>query len=209
MMKLRMGFSGKLYFIIAMSCAGLLAISALQVWQLRSGLMDQKHTELTHLVESALSIMQAENTASTRGEIPLDEAKSRASQRIAQLRYGNGDYFWINDLDAKMIMHPIKPELNGKDVSTIKDPNGKQLFVEFVNVAVGRAGDAQYPGVRCQRLQGVAVVGCNQLVQVAIDQHQRPFELPDQLIRAHRVTQQPAGHPTVVLGRQRSHAAVR
>ncbi len=135
MMKLRMGFSGKLYFIIAMSCAGLLAISALQVWQLRSGLMDQKHTELTHLVESALSIMQAENTASTRGEIPLDEAKSRASQRIAQLRYGNGDYFWINDLDAKMIMHPIKPELNGKDVSTIKDPNGKQLFVEFVNVA--------------------------------------------------------------------------
>jgi methyl-accepting chemotaxis protein len=31
-------------------------------------------------------------------------------------------------------MHPIKPELNGKDLSENKDPNGKALFVEMVKV---------------------------------------------------------------------------
>ena len=33
-----------------------------------------------------------------------------------------------------MIMHPYKPELNGKDISDHKDPNGKKLFVEFARV---------------------------------------------------------------------------
>ena len=33
-----------------------------------------------------------------------------------------------------MIMHPAKPELNGQDLSNSKDPTGKRLFVEFVDV---------------------------------------------------------------------------
>jgi methyl-accepting chemotaxis protein len=33
-----------------------------------------------------------------------------------------------------MIMHPTKPELDGTDLTANKDPNGKALFVEFVNV---------------------------------------------------------------------------
>ena len=59
-----------------------------------------------------------------------------AKKAIAQLRYGlkNTDYFWINDMVPTMIMHPIKPQLDGKNLSDNKDPNGKKLFVEFVNV---------------------------------------------------------------------------
>jgi methyl-accepting chemotaxis protein len=32
-----------------------------------------------------------------------------------------------------MVMHPIKPEMNGNDLSAYKDPNGKLLFVDFVD----------------------------------------------------------------------------
>jgi methyl-accepting chemotaxis protein len=34
-----------------------------------------------------------------------------------------------------MVMHPIKPELDGKDLSGFADPSGKKLFVAFVDVA--------------------------------------------------------------------------
>ena len=30
------------------------------------------------------------------------------------MRYGKNGYFWINDLNYKMVMHPIKPQLDGK-----------------------------------------------------------------------------------------------
>ena len=33
-----------------------------------------------------------------------------------------------------MIMHPYRSDLDGKDISTFKDQNGKHLFVEFVRV---------------------------------------------------------------------------
>ena len=64
------------------------------------------------------------------------ENQERVANFIGVLRYGpeNKDYFWINDMHPRMIIHPYKPQLNGKDLSASKDPNGKRLFVEFVRV---------------------------------------------------------------------------
>ena len=51
------------------------------------------------------------------------------------MRHGEGDYFWINDMQQRMVMHPIKPEMNGRDLSDYKDPTGKRIFVEMTQVA--------------------------------------------------------------------------
>ncbi|WP_414645968.1 cache domain-containing protein [Bradyrhizobium sp. 26S5] len=73
---------------------------------------------------------------------------SQRAARIGPLRFGNGDYFWINDLGPTMVKHPIKPELDGKDLRDIKDPTGKRLLVEFAEI-VKRKGegfvDYQWP----------------------------------------------------------------
>jgi len=45
----------------------------------------------------------------------------------------NTGYFWINDFNATMIMHPIQTYLNGKKLMDFKDPNGVYLFKDFVN----------------------------------------------------------------------------
>ena len=74
-------------------------------------------------------------TGKYKSEI-IKEFQKRAKEVIANLRYDNGKgYFWINDFTPKMIMHPIKPSLNGKELSNVKDPNGKYLFKEMVEVA--------------------------------------------------------------------------
>ena len=41
---------------------------------------------------------------------------------------------WINDMHPRMVMHPVRPELNGQDLSANKDPNGLPLFMEFVRI---------------------------------------------------------------------------
>lgn len=40
--------------------------------------------------------------------------KQQALKSIQASRYGKNGYFWINDTNYKMIMHPIKPEYNNK-----------------------------------------------------------------------------------------------
>ena len=42
-------------------------------------------------------------------------------------------------MHPRMVWHPIKPELNGKDLSTLKDPNGK-LLVKEMRDAVANQG---------------------------------------------------------------------
>ena len=63
------------------------------------------------------------------------EMKKLLKAIVEGTRYGKSGYFWINDTDANMIMHPIKPSLNGKNLANLKDPNGVYLFKEFIHVA--------------------------------------------------------------------------
>ncbi|RXJ90180.1 chemotaxis protein [Arcobacter sp. CECT 8983] len=80
------------------------------------------------------SILEAEYIR-LNGKISQDELKSRLKSIVEGTRYGKTGYFWINDTDAVMVMHPIKPQLNNKDLSEFKDKGGKKIFTEFANVA--------------------------------------------------------------------------
>ncbi len=86
------------------------------------------------VVQSAISIIKAIAEDPSLGSI--EQRQEMAKKAVKALRYGpeNKDYIWINDLHPKMVMHPYKPELDGKDLSTFEDKKGKKLFVEFANV---------------------------------------------------------------------------
>jgi methyl-accepting chemotaxis protein len=133
-MKMRLSLGLRIYSIIGLSFCGLVGLAAMQAGNLRDSLKQQRQNELSHLTQVALTIAREEYDASVRDHSPDDLARKTAATRISKLRYGNGDYFWINDFGPRMIMHPTKPELNGQDLTDNKDPNGKQLFVEFVKV---------------------------------------------------------------------------
>ena len=94
----------------------------------------EKEIASQHLVETVFQLINEYNSRAVSGEFTIGEAQQRVKKRIENMRYGANDYFWINDTTPTMIMHPLKPELNGKDLSEIKDPNGKKLFVAFVDV---------------------------------------------------------------------------
>ena len=70
-----------------------------------------------------------------KDKLSKDELKKLLIDIVSETRYGKSGYFWINDTTPKMIMHPIKPSLNGKDLSGVKDPNGVYLFVEMAKIA--------------------------------------------------------------------------
>ena len=63
------------------------------------------------------------------------EMKSEALKQLSEMRLKDGNYFWVNDLDTKMVMHPTKPSINGKSVADYKDRKGKFIFREFVQIA--------------------------------------------------------------------------
>lgn len=60
------------------------------------------------------------------------EAKGDGALEMVQtFRFCGSNYVWVQDSDLKMVIHPIKPKLNGSSLKENKDDNGKLLFVEF------------------------------------------------------------------------------
>ena len=126
--------SSKIYAIIFIAVLGSLIATGLTFNDARNGLESQKQIELKHLTELAYGIIKEEHAAATKTVISTEEAKKRAAARISALRYGQDDYFWINDMHPRMIMHPMRSELNGADLTDNKDPTGKRLFMEMIDV---------------------------------------------------------------------------
>jgi methyl-accepting chemotaxis protein len=130
--KFSIGYRLALAGIIAFFGVFLVSIQSVSI--LNDTLMNEKSVQTKNLVESAHSIINSYYLQYKAGEITEKQAKTYAMHSVKQMRYDNGNYFWINDLLPKMVMHPIKPALNGKDLSQVKDPNGKYLFVEFAKM---------------------------------------------------------------------------
>ena len=113
--------------------------------RLKGNLYQEKISATRQIVEVGYSLLADFDTRVQKGELNLEQAQKSAIEAVKNLRYSGNEYFWINDLHPKMIMHPFKPELNGKDISDNKDPNGKRLFVEMVNVCKEKgAGLVEY-----------------------------------------------------------------
>ncbi len=99
-----------------------------------SKMYDAKYVKTRNLVESAWGVLDYYAGQAKQGAISADEAKRLAKEVVKKLRYEKDDYYWINDMGPAMVMHPFKPELDGKDLSSNADPNGKKLFVAMVEV---------------------------------------------------------------------------
>jgi len=78
--------------------------------------------------------------AARSGRLSDAEAKRRAAARIRSMRYGPHatGYYWIQDRSPRMIMHPFRPDLEGRDVGILQDQDRKYLFAEMVAVVSAR-----------------------------------------------------------------------
>ena len=121
--------------MIAVSAGGLVAVAAFWIQGQHSTLLSQKQQKTRNLVEVPYSVIEHEYQLETEGRISRIEAQRAAIDAIRPMRYEGTNYFWINDEHPTMIMHPMKPKLDGTDLTSLKDPSGKAVFVEFARVA--------------------------------------------------------------------------
>ncbi|ODS51640.1 MAG: chemotaxis protein, partial [Agrobacterium sp. SCN 61-19] len=137
--------SVRLYALVALALAVLVGALTYSLFQSYDALVQERRMGLAQINDNSVAILNKYYKMEQDGTLTREEAQERAKDVIGAMRYEPDGYMWINDMQPAMVMHPIKPELNGKDLSQNKDPNGKFLFVEFVNtVKAGQEGFVDY-----------------------------------------------------------------
>lgn len=124
----------RLAILVLIILLGLVVLSVTSLNQQYKALEKLQYEKTQHVVENAHSLVSFYHGQFTAGKMSEEEAKDAALKAVSSLRYEDNNYFWINDFKPAMVMHPMKPELNGKALASNKDPDGKLLFVEMVNI---------------------------------------------------------------------------
>ena len=134
----------KFRVMVMVSAAGLVAIAGFWIEGQRSTLLNEKMQKTKDLIGIPYSVMEKQYQLEQTGKISREVAQRQALEEIRPMRYADGNYFWVNDEHPTMIMHPMKPELDGKDLTSLKDSSGKAMFVEFVKAAQAPDGGYVY-----------------------------------------------------------------
>jgi methyl-accepting chemotaxis protein len=127
--------STRLWTLVAVAIAGLIMMAAMFAFDSRDQMLTEKKFKTRNVTEVAYGVLENYYALEQAGKLDRAAAQEQAKAVLKRMRYDKDEYFWLNDMHPTMVMHPIKPELDGKDLTGNLDKNGKALFVEFVRVA--------------------------------------------------------------------------
>ena len=140
-----MSISRRLWLILLVAVAMLVVLGLLMLRQIHGDLYQAKAEKTRHVVQTAAGVLAYYQGLEAAGTLSREAAQQQALTVVRGLRYDQNDYFWINDLTPRMVMHPANPKLDGQDLSAIRDPDGFAVFNEMVALARSQgAGPVDY-----------------------------------------------------------------
>jgi len=108
-------------------------------------MLKARRNSLADSVDMSYALVVEYEARIQKGEFTPEEGRKRAAARLRTMRYGNNEYFWVNDTTKPtpiMIMHPTSPGLEGK---TLDDPKFGKATGYWLG-RMGEAGQGQYDG---------------------------------------------------------------
>lgn len=130
-----MPVSRRLWIVLFLAMTMLVALALFFLRQIYVEEYQSKANESRRVVEVAEGILKHYHALETTGALSLEDAQKQALALVGEIRYDGDNYLWINDLGPKMVIHPTNPKLNGQDLSAVRDPDGRALFLEMVAIA--------------------------------------------------------------------------
>ena len=130
----QMSLRKKLNFAIAAAVAILTILFIFVLQFQKHQLMDDRKDKVRNLVETTQTILAHFEKEAATGRMSVEDAKKSALASIKVMRYDNNEYFFVMDNQGVMLMHPMKPDLDGKNLLGMKDKAGNLLFEEMANV---------------------------------------------------------------------------
>ena len=130
----------RLYLLIGIFFLGMAGIVAYADHELKARLTEERMDQTLHMVEVARSLVADYHARAQSGQMTVEEAKKQAMLGVSRLRYDEGQYFWINDVDGTMLMHPTAPKLVGTNILAIRDARGAEIFKDMIATVTEKGG---------------------------------------------------------------------
>ena len=134
----------RLAAIVVFGAVSLVGLGVFDIVQLHDELGDAHEAEIRNIVDIAVTTVEGIRALGDSGAFDDDQARHIAVEALRAARYGNDDYIFILDDDARLLMHPFSPELEGQDMSGLRGRDGVAFSAELAAVARTGGGFVRY-----------------------------------------------------------------
>jgi len=130
----------RLYLLVLVAAVGALVLVADALYEMRASMKEDYARTVRLLVESGYSTIEHLHEREQRGEISREDAQAQAKGILRQVRFDGGNYLYVWTLRGEGVMHPMRPEFEGKPlVGKIKYNNGERdLLGDMVAVVANQ-----------------------------------------------------------------------
>jgi len=132
---MKLSFRTKLYLPLILSWLCLSAMAILHVYESSEQRLEERKVALRFATDVGMSTVKEYAELATAGKLSVADAQAQALARLKSMRYGKDGYYTVISSHPTMLMHPIKAELIGKDLTEFKDVNGTYLYREVAQIA--------------------------------------------------------------------------
>jgi PAS domain S-box-containing protein len=114
-------------------------VFVLLVPHVRQRLVVIKKGTMADMTKMAVGVLAHYDRMAAEGRMTMAEAQQAAIEHLRGIRFGadRQGYFWINDQRPRLLMHPHRTDLEGRDVSALTDEDGQRMVSDSVDAVAG------------------------------------------------------------------------
>ena len=140
----KLNIGRKLVAITLLSLVGMLITLFLFYQGLAFSLIQEKKFQSKKFLDAGISIIKHFHSLVSTEGLKKTDAQNIAIEALKSTKYGENGYFWINDSNGMLLMHPYSPELVGSILINTVDKKGNYVFRDFVKKAKKGGGYVEY-----------------------------------------------------------------
>ncbi|HYH40264.1 MAG TPA: methyl-accepting chemotaxis protein [Azospirillum sp.] len=142
-MKLKIGMR-LLLLVFGVALLGAVAGASVHLTGMREALLEQRKAKVKEMVDAAGSIVALYGELEKQGKLTREQAQEQARIAVRAMRYGDGEYFFVYDYQGMLLVHGLRPQLEGKNFLDREDPYKVRYNVLMTEAARKGGGFVAY-----------------------------------------------------------------
>ncbi len=138
-----MSIGYRLLAVVLVGALGLTAFAFISLTNLYDALVAERQAKTKEHVEVAETLIHGIMRDAAAAGRPVADAQRAALDALRAVRYAGEQYYWVNDMSGKMLMHPTNASLVGTSVLELKSATGAGIFGDMIDV-VRKSGGGFY-----------------------------------------------------------------
>ena len=135
----------KLNLLTLLIALGVIALSVIAARMQYLDLTETRKTALKTQVELSYGILQHYHRLAGTGELSEEAAKRAALQALEVMRAESDTYYFnVYDTGYRLLMHPFRKDLVGKDMKDFRTDDGVRIYYDQVEAARAGGGFVNY-----------------------------------------------------------------